>query len=116
MLWGMQTRRTHPTPRWKVVVSMMMYWDGLTWTNGYGTWMGIAMMFLLVVAVIAIVFAVLALRRRGARHQGIPRPIPIVTPTSPQDDPACEAARRRYARGEISEDELDEICSTLGAR
>lgn len=34
--------------------------------------------------------------------------------TAKPDDPALEAARERYARGEINREEFEEIRSTLG--
>jgi uncharacterized membrane protein len=102
---------------WKVVIVMMGYGNGYTYTNGYGSWTGIFMMFLMIVVVVAIVLLVVwAIRRHDRQHPATSYPMAPVAPaplTSPQDDPACGAARLRFAKGEISKEELEDICSTL---
>ncbi len=104
-------------PHGKVVVLMMYNWYGMPWMSGYGTGAGLFMMFLLIVVIVVIVILVVwALRHKDTQHHGTMypgNPVPPIAPTPPQDDPACGTARLRYAKGEISKEELDEICSTL---
>jgi uncharacterized membrane protein len=75
------------------------------------------MMFLMMVGIIAIVLLVVwAIRRHDRQQPGTSYPMtPVmpVPPASPQNDPACEVARLRFAKGEISKEELNDICSTL---
>lgn len=57
---------------------------------------------LVVLAVVAVIWYVV---------QG--RPAGVAGPSAPGRDRALDVARERYARGEISKDELDEIARTL---
>lgn len=75
------------------------------------------MMFLLIVIFVAIVLLIIW----GIRHKETQRPIapypvnttPFSSPMPPRGDSACDLARMRYAKGEISKEEFEDICSTL---
>ena len=74
------------------------------------------MMFLMIVTVAVVLLVVWAIRRHDRQHPDTSYPINPVTPAPPvplQDEPACGAARLRFAKGEISKEELEDICSTL---
>lgn len=99
---------------------MMGYWDGSTYTNGHSAWMGVFMMILIIIVIVALVLLVVWAMRRHDRHDrqypGAPYPMnpaSTVVPIPPQDDPACGAARLRFAKGEITKEELEDICSIL---
>ncbi len=79
---------------------------GYSMMDGFGGWMGIVMLlfWLLVIAgiVVLIIWAVKVLGgSRGPGRVG-------------GRDQACEFARMRYAKGEITKEQYEEICQTLG--
>lgn len=84
----------------------------MTMMYGYGydgfsfIWMGLMMFFGLLVTVGVILLVVWL-----ARSAGGPQPYRHVT-TEDRDD-AFEVARRRYAAGEITKEQYDEIVATL---
>jgi uncharacterized membrane protein len=75
------------------------------------------MMFLMMVVIVVLALLVVwAIRRHDRQHPDTSYPINPVTPVPPvppQHDPACDVARLRFANGEISKEELEDICSTL---
>jgi putative membrane protein len=75
-----------------------------------GWWqLGMILFWLLVLAGI-VVLVVWAVRQfTGPGHGSSQMP-----PGQPPRDQACETARLRYAKGEITKEEYDEICRTLG--
>ena len=85
-----------------------------------GTWFGIVVLlfWLLVIAgvVLLIVWGVRQMSGRG--HQAAPPMTPpagtMVPPAPPRDD-ACDIARVRYAKGEITKEQFDEIMQALGS-
>jgi putative membrane protein len=83
---------------------------------GGGGWWGIliALFWLLVIAgiVVLIVWAVRQMSR-GAHGHNVPGTGYYTEPGQPKDE-ACEVARMRYARGEITREQFDEICRGLG--
>ena len=88
-----------------------MMWD-MSYGTGIGGWGGMLMMgffWLLVIAgfVLLVVWAVKA-AGSGPRQYGPPQ-----GPSAQGQDPAIQVARERYARGEISKEELDTIIRTL---
>lgn len=82
-----------------------------------GGWWGIVMLvfWLLVIAaiVVLIVWAVRQITGHGQAHGGGPG-TPPPTATAPPKDEACEIARIRYAKGEITKEQFEEICRGLG--
>ena len=83
-----------------------MWHHGYGWTDGFGgTWMmGIGMLFWLLV-VAGIVLLVVWAIRTGSR-QG--------TGSTTQGADAIEIARRRYASGEISREQFEQLKKDLG--
>lgn len=83
------------------MVSVM--WDG-GWGWGAGAWIGMAfMMFFWLMVLVGFVVLVVWLARGGgsrSAHSGTVA--------------ACDIARQRYARGEISKEQFEEICRTVG--
>jgi putative membrane protein len=87
----------------------------MMWGNGFGMgggWLlGGLMMLLFWAAVIGLV--VWAIWAFGRRQSG--RVDYQSAPQAPQGDRALQIAKERYARGEISREQYDEIRQTLGA-
>ncbi|MBK5211360.1 MAG: SHOCT domain-containing protein [Coriobacteriia bacterium] len=79
------------------------YGNSMTGSAFPGIFMGI---FWLAV-VIGIVALVLWSIRHASNHSHTPMP--------PMVDDACQIARVRYAKGEITKEEYDEVCQRLGA-
>lgn len=82
-----------------------MMWDG---HDGMGWWM-LWGSFLWIVFIVAIVFVVaqLAARMSGGSESRTSNP-------PPSGEPPLDIARRRYAAGEISRDEFEQIKRDLG--
>lgn len=92
----------------------------MMWGNGFGMgggWLiGGLMMLLFWAAVIGlVVWAIWAFSRRQSRRVDYQNPSQVASPRAPQGDPALQIAKERYARGEISREQYDEIRQTLGA-
>jgi putative membrane protein len=96
---------------------MMGGYGGYGGYNSGGNLLGFGMMVLfglvLLVGIILLVVWVV----RSSRHQSgqsggdvMPRP-PMQAPT----DDACAIAKVRYAKGEITREQYEEICRTLGS-
>lgn len=89
-------------------------WEGpLGYSYGGWGWgavievlLGIALLGLLIAAIVAII-SLLRQRSRAVVSNTVASSAP------PMVDPALEAARLRYAKGEISADQLDEIKRNL---
>jgi len=82
-----------------------MMWDGASGYTGLGSWIGVGFMMLFGLMVLAgLVLLVIWLARGQTGH--------------PRGDAgtqaACDIAKQRYARGEISREQFDEICRTVG--
>ena len=87
----------------------------MMWGNGFGMgggwFLGGLMMLLFWAAVIGlIVWAITAFSRRQSGRTDYPS-----SPQAPQGDRALQIAKERYARGELSREQYDEIRQTLGA-
>lgn len=70
-------------------------------------------LLVLVVIVLLIVWAVRTMSGQGHDH-GHSGPPVAPTQAPPKVDEACTIARTRYASGEISKEQYEEICKTLG--
>ena len=87
----------------------MMYGQGYGY-GGYGNMMGglggwlFGLFGLVILAgiVLLVVWAVRSMGGSGHHH-----------PVSPHGEDACAIAKLRYAKGEITKDQYDEICKTL---
>lgn len=79
---------------------MMRYYGNSMIDGGFG----ILMMAFWVLIIIGVVILVIWAIRRMSTHQMM----------MPPKDSACEIARVRYAKGEITKEEFDEICQKLG--
>lgn len=94
----------------------MMYGYGYGPMMGYGSggWVfGLLMMaFWLLVLVGFIALIVWAVRHAGSGTRNQPPAPPA--PKAPERDEACEIARTRFAKGEITQEEFEAICKTLG--
>jgi uncharacterized membrane protein len=67
--------------------------------------------------VVAIIVAIVLVVRTGsgpAKDTPAQPPTQTATPATPARDEACDIARKRYAAGEITKTEFEEMCSTLG--
>jgi putative membrane protein len=82
----------------------MRYYDGDMFFNGFGVFMFVFLVLLLIAVIVLVVWGVQH-SKRIHEHPSVP---PFQHP-----DSACEIARVRYAKGEISKEEFDEICKTL---
>ena len=78
---------------------MLRYYGNSIMDNGFG----ILMMIFWVLIIIGVVLLVIWAVRRLSTNQ-----------LTPPRDSACEIARIRYAKGEITKEEYDEICQRLG--
>lgn len=92
----------------------MMYGNGYgtggyggygTMMGGFGGWLFLLFGMLVVVGIILLIVWMVR-SMAGAQHPG-----PGVRPA----DDACSIAKVRFAKGEISKEQYDEICKTLGS-
>lgn len=75
--------------------------------SGAGAWMGIGlMMFFGLIVLVGIVLLVVWIVRSGSHG-------PMMMHQS-GTSAACDVAKQRYARGEITKEQFDEICRTVG--
>ena len=83
-----------------------MWHHGLGWTDGFGgTWMmGMGMLFWLLV-IAGVIALVVWIVRTSIQRGGGP---------STQGPDALEIARRRYASGEISKEQYEQVKKDLG--
>lgn len=83
---------------------MMPYYnyDGSMMSNALGISWGILPIIIFIVVVVLLILAI-----RYSVKTNTP-------PMTPSKDTACEIARKRYAKGEITKEEYEEICETLG--
>ena len=82
-----------------------MWHHGFGWSDGFGgTWMmGIGMVFWLVIVAGIVLLVVWAVRTASGRGTG----------SAPQSVDALEIARRRYASGEISKEQFEQLKKDL---
>lgn len=94
---------------------MMWGWGSNAGTVGAGSWIGMIVMlgFMALVVIGGILLLVWLIRAAAPPYGGYPQS-PYQQPYPPQRDDALETARRRYAGGEITKEEFDEIRKTLG--
>ena len=76
----------------------------------FGVWGGFLLLFLLVWVAFFVIRMALWSGRRRYGYGGYNRPAGM------RRDPAVMAARERYARGEISREQFDQIMTDLGRR
>ena len=86
-----------------------------------GNWFGALLMMVLWVAVVAaiVLLIVRMIRHDGSGHgpmmmRGMHHDGPGMTPPPAGHDEAVTIARKRYASGEITKEQLEEILKTLG--
>jgi putative membrane protein len=85
-------------------------YGGYGMMGGYGGWLALFFGLLVLVGVVLLViWAVRTMSGPGHDHVVVPP----TAPTPPTDD-ACSIAKLRYAKGEITKDQYEEICKTLG--
>jgi putative membrane protein len=79
---------------------------------GDGNWLGIALMVLFWVAIVVIVVLMIT---RMAKHGGMMHGTGAagMTPVTPTHDEAVAIARKRYAAGEVTKEQFDELMKTL---
>lgn len=94
---------------------MMWGWGTNGGTFGAGSWigMGLMMVFMALIVIGGILLLVWLIRAAAPPYGGYPQG-PYQQPYQTQRDDALETARRRYANGEITKDEFEEIKKTLG--
>lgn len=81
----------------------MMHWNGF----GVWPWWGLIMMALWVLAIVGIILLIVWLLRLGTTRG------PDRTPGGNARDPALQILRERFARGEISREEFEEMRQAL---
>ncbi len=92
----------------------------MMWGNGFGmggAWLlgGLMMLLFWAVVIGLTAWAIWAFTRRQTGHVDYSNPPQATARPAPQGDPALQIAKERYARGEITREQYDEICQTLGA-
>jgi len=94
---------------------------GYGFYDGYGMmgggWFGLAVMLLLWLVLVGGVVLLIVWAVRATQHHGSAGPTGSPGPThggAPGHDEAVAVARRRYAAGEITKDQFDEIMRGLG--
>lgn len=94
---------------------MMWGWGTNGGALGVGSWigMGLMMLFMALIVVGGLLLLVWLVRAAAPPYGGYPQG-PYQQPYTPQRDDALETARRRYASGEITKEEFEEIKQTLG--
>jgi putative membrane protein len=82
---------------------------------GGGGWLGEILFFAfgLLILIGIVLLIVWAVRTIGGQGNSGPGAGPTQTPQQNQDE-ACSIARKRYASGEITKEEYEEICKALG--
>lgn len=88
---------------------MMWDWGGSGGGFGAGSWIAMALMMVFMTLIVVGAVLLLVWLIRAAAYGGYPHQPPYQT----QRDDALETARRRYANGEITKDEFEEIKRTL---
>lgn len=89
---------------------------GGTWGAGGWLWWLVEGFFglLILIGLVLLVISLIRSATRGPHMQMMAGPpVPPGGAAMPGADPATAVARERYARGEITKDELDEIIRTL---
>jgi uncharacterized membrane protein len=93
-------------------------WGGHGMMRGGGMGLGLlvsCLMFLLVIAVIALVVWLVVKLMRSTSHAQAQSALPAQSvPQIPQPDPVLETLRRRLAEGAITAEEFDELRQKLG--
>lgn len=88
----------------------MMYGPGYGYDGG-GSWLGMGlMMFFGLLFLVGIVLLIVWLVRAASGPGSSQGPGPYRSGTHE----ACDIARMRYARGEITKEQFEEICRTVG--
>lgn len=87
----------------------------MMWGNGFGMgggWLlgGLMMLLFWIVVIGLAAWAIWAFTRRQSGRADYP-----ISQAAPQGDSALQIVKERYARGEISREQYDEIRQTLGA-
>lgn len=100
----------------------MMYGRGF---DGFGVGGAWGLLFLIglikVLFVVGIILLIVMLVRRSRMHHGMMMHMHghgmmgDMTPTAPVDDEAVAIARKRFASGEITKEQFDEIMGKLGS-
>jgi putative membrane protein len=73
--------------------------------GGYGGWLFLLFGLLILAGIVLlVVWAVRSMSGSGQHH-----------PASPPVDDACAIAKVRYAKGEITKEQYEEICKTLAS-
>lgn len=85
-------------------------YGGYGMMGGYGGWLFLFFGLLVLVGVVLLVIWAVRMMSGPGRDHMAP---PMTPPTSSTDD-ACSIAKVRYAKGEITKDQYEEICKTLG--
>jgi putative membrane protein len=87
----------------------MMGGYGAGYGAGYGTsWVSVGMMWFFGLLIVGGIVLLIVWLARSVGHQGAQGP-----PPSSANDP-CAIAKVRYAKGEITKEQYEEICRTLG--
>jgi putative membrane protein len=89
------------------------------WGNGFGMgggWLlgGLMMLLFWAVVIGLVVWAIVAFTRRQTGPANYSNASQVAS-QAPQGDRALQIAKERFARGEISREQYDEIRQTLGA-
>jgi putative membrane protein len=104
---------------------MYGYGRGYGGMMGYGgSWLLDLLWFLFLVAILAgvVILIIWVVRSMTGAHGGTgtptqmqqPQQQPPATQAGATSDEACAIARKRYASGEITKEQFEEICKTLG--
>jgi putative membrane protein len=92
----------------------------MMWGNGFGIgggWLlgGLVMLLFWGVVIALVAWAFWAFTRRQPGRVDYPPPAQPAPTQAPRSDPALQIAKERYARGELTREQYDEIRQTLGA-
>ncbi len=81
------------------------YGGGGTMMGGFGGWLFLLFGALVLAGIVLLI--VWAVRSMGGTGHG--------APMAPRVDEACAIAKVRYAKGEITKEQYEEMCRTLGS-
>jgi uncharacterized membrane protein len=87
--------------------------NGYGMMGGFGMWL-VGLLWLLFIVALVVGIVMMSRRMHGHGHAGMYGQGPSATPPAPGHDEAVAIARKRFAAGEITKGQFDEMMKALG--